>query len=31
MLLMLKRTAFLSITVAALALYVLDNPQNVSR
>jgi len=31
MLLMLKRTAFLSITVAALALYVLDNPQNISR
>jgi len=31
MLLMIKRTAFLSITVAALALYVLDNPQNVSR
>ena len=31
MLLMFKRPAFVNITVAALALYVLDNPQNISR
>ncbi len=31
MLLMLKRPAFVNITVAALAFYVLENPQNISR
>lgn len=28
---MLKRTAFLSVTVAAVALYVLENPKNIGR
>lgn len=31
MLVMLKRPAFMSITVAGVALYVLDNPQNIGR
>ena len=31
LLVMLKRPVFLSITVAALALYVLDNPESIRR
>ena len=31
MLVCLQRTAFVSLTVGMLALYVLDNPQSISR